>query len=273
MKITVLAENTISNKCHFQNELKAEHGLSLLIETENLRILHDMGQSDLFCKNAEILGIDLSTVDFAFLSHGHYDHGGGLETFLMKNQTTPVYLNENAFSQNYNATEKYIGLDKSLLENPITQNRFIYIKDEYSITPDFSVFSCNTWNKTVQTQTDGLKQFIAGKFIPENFNHEHYLLINENGKKILITGCSHKGILNLTEWFKPDVLIGGFHLKSLNVENEADSNELKNIALSLKKYPTKFYTCHCTGKTQFTFLKELMQNQLDYISTGDTIFI
>lgn len=273
MKITVLAENTISDKCIFKEKLQAEHGLSLFVETNEKRILFDMGQTDLFCKNAQTMGIDLAEIDFAFLSHGHYDHGGGLETFLMKNQTTPVYLNENAFSQNYNATEKYIGLDKSLLENPITQNRFIYIKDEYSITPDFSVFSCNTWNKTVQTQTDSLKQFIDGKFVPENFNHEHYLLINENGKKILITGCSHKGILNLTEWFKPDVLIGGFHLKSLNVENEADSNELKNIALSLKKYPTKFYTCHCTGKTQFTFLKELMQNQLDYISTGDTIFI
>ena len=78
MKITVLTENTISKNIEesLAEKLKAEHGLSLFIETENHKILFDMGQTNLFLKNAKNLNINLEDVDFAVLSHGHYDHGG-----------------------------------------------------------------------------------------------------------------------------------------------------------------------------------------------------
>ena len=77
MRIISLVENTSVN-----DAIKAEHGLSLYIESKNYKILFDMGQTDLFLKNAKRLGVDLSQVDIAILSHGHYDHGGGLEEFL-----------------------------------------------------------------------------------------------------------------------------------------------------------------------------------------------
>ncbi|MCI8845747.1 MAG: MBL fold metallo-hydrolase [Lachnospiraceae bacterium] len=72
MKITALLENKTNRE-----DMLTEHGLSLYIETEKHKILFDMGQSDLFAKNAAALGINLSSVDIAVLSHGHYDHGGG----------------------------------------------------------------------------------------------------------------------------------------------------------------------------------------------------
>ena len=115
MKITVLVENTISENPNVKNlSLQAEHGLSLHIQTEfdskkNYQILFDMGQSNLFQKNANLLGVNLESVDFAVLSHGHYDHGGlsssdsaqnGLFAFSKINQTSPIYINQNAFSQN-----------------------------------------------------------------------------------------------------------------------------------------------------------------------------
>ena len=84
MKLTTLIENTTLSPA-----LTAEHGLSLYIETRGHKILFDMGQSPAFAENAETLGVDLSEIDLAILSHGHYDHGGGLATFLELNSTAP----------------------------------------------------------------------------------------------------------------------------------------------------------------------------------------
>lgn len=99
MRITCLIENTASDE-----KFIAEHGLSLYVETDKAKILFDMGQSDAFVSNADKLGINLSDVDLAILSHGHYDHGGGLRKFLDINKNAPVYINRYAFEPRYNGT-------------------------------------------------------------------------------------------------------------------------------------------------------------------------
>ena len=276
MKITVLTENTISKNAEISKlPLQGEHGLSLFIQTQNKNILFDMGQTNLFAKNASLLGIDLQTVDFAILSHGHYDHGGlssplpatlkneyfGIEAFAHINQKAPIFINSNAFSQNYNANKKYIGLNQELLKSKIAE-RFIFVQDEKEITQNIKLFSCNSYKKSVATNAFGLMQLQNGTFVPDNFNHEHYLLIQENDKKILISGCSHKGILNIVEWFKPDFLIGGFHFKSLDVENPCQKLELESYAKKLASYNTKYFTCHCTGTQQFEILKSIMKEKV-----------
>ncbi|MBQ8212162.1 MAG: MBL fold metallo-hydrolase [Treponema sp.] len=287
MKITVLTENTISKNPEISKlPLQGEHGLSLFIQTQNKNILFDMGQTNLFAKNASLLGIDLQTVDFAILSHGHYDHGGlssplpatlkneyfGIDAFAHINQKAPIFINSNAFSQNYNANKKYIGLNQELLQSKIAE-RFVFVQDEKEITQNIKLFSCNSYKKSVATNAFGLMQLQNGTFVPDNFNHEHYLLIQENDKKILISGCSHKGILNIVEWFKPDFLIGGFHFKSLDVENPCQKLELESYAKKLASYNTKYFTCHCTGTQQFEILKSIMKEKVEYISTGDVINI
>ena len=285
MKITVLTENTISKNAEISKlPLQGEHGLSLFIQTQNKNILFDMGQTNLFAKNASLLGINLQTVDFAILSHGHYDHGGlssplpatlkneyfGIEAFAHINQKAPIFINSNAFSQNFNANKKYIGLNQELLQSKIAE-RFVFVQDEKEITQNIKLFSCNSYKKSVATNAFGLMQLQNGTFVPDNFNHEHYLLIQENDKKILISGCSHKGILNIVEWFKPDFLIGGFHFKSLDVENPCQKLELESYAKKLASYNTKYFTCHCTGTQQFEILKSIMKEKVEYISTGDSI--
>ena len=283
MKITVLTENTISKNISpaLSEKLKAEHGLSLFIETKNHKILFDMGQTNLFLENAKNLNINLEKADFAILSHGHYDHGGlfseteafGISAFLKINKNAPIYINENAFSKNFNANKKYIGLDKNLLENPDFIQQVIFVSDEKEITPNMKLFSCNKNEKLISTNTDGLTQLKDGIFIPEDFSHEHYLLIEENHKKILISGCSHKGILNIVNWFKPDILVGGFHLKSFDVENNFDKEKLISLGKKLASYNTTFYTCHCTGESQFAVLKDIMKEKLFYIAIGDKLIL
>ena len=104
MKITALVENTVSEEQAERLGLGREHGLSLYIEACGHRILFDMGQSGLFARNAAALGVDLAAVDLAVLSHGHYDHGGGLARFLELNGAAPVYLNEHAFEPHYHGS-------------------------------------------------------------------------------------------------------------------------------------------------------------------------
>ena len=96
MKIISLVDN-ISNK----KGIGCEHGLSLYIETKEKKILFDTGASDLFLENAQKLGVDINDIDYAVLSHGHYDHGGGLKRFLEVNSTAEVIMKREAFEKYY----------------------------------------------------------------------------------------------------------------------------------------------------------------------------
>lgn len=256
MKITALAENTSR-----QPGIGCEHGLSLYIETKAHRILFDMGQTDLFAENAARLGVDLSAVDLAVLSHGHYDHGGGLAAFLRRNRRAPVYVNEHAFEPHYNGTDRYIGLDTALQHS----DRLVLTGEEYSIAPGLTLYACNERQRPFAFGAGSLLEQQNGQFLPETFRHEHYLLIEENGKRVLISGCSHKGILNIAAWFRPDVLVGGFHFMKLDLDET-----LRSYAEQLDAFPTTFYTCHCTGEAQYAWMQPHMQ-RLHYLSAGETI--
>ena len=258
MKVQVLLENTTLSE-----DLQAEHGLSLYIETSKHKILFDMGQSNAFAENAEKLGVDLAQVDIAVLSHGHYDHGGGLGYFLQINQKAIVYLQRNAFMPHYNGVGKYIGLNKELERS----KRLIFTEDTLKIDEELTLFSCNQKIRPFSFGSFGLGMVDKGKFLPDDFRHEQYLLIQEEEKKVLVSGCSHKGILNIMSWFLPDVLIGGFHFVKL--EPLGDGREkLAQAGKMLKKYSAKYFTGHCTGVEQYRFLKELLGEQLEYLATG-----
>lgn len=258
MKITSLLENTTSDA-----RFKTEHGLSLYIETDGHKILFDMGQTDLFAVNAEKLGISLEEVDIAVLSHGHYDHGGGLKKFLEINRKAPVYMSRYAFEPHYNGTEKYIGLDVSLAEN----ERLIFTGAETEIGDGLTLYSCNEHARNHNLGSFGLKMKQNEEFVPDDFRHEQYLLIEEHGRRVLISGCSHKGIMDITEWFAPDVLIGGFHFSKLPLDEK-----LAGYAKFLDGFETEFYTCHCTGVEQYEFMRKHMK-RLHYLACGQSVLI
>ncbi len=257
MKINVLAENTAIN-----DSLTSEHGLSLYIETDKNKILFDSGQTDAFAENAEKIGVDLTSVDFAVLSHGHYDHGGGMLKFTQINNTAPIYINKNAFGEYYNGTQKFIGIDKELKTKNI-----ILTDDAFKISDKIELFTCNDKNPDFSNDSAGLNELKNGEFVQDGFEHEQYMLVIENGRKILFSGCSHKGILNIVEWVKPDVFIGGFHLVKLDPGTDG-KEKLEYIARKLLENNCRYYTCHCTGLEQYDYLKNLMKDKLEYISTG-----
>ncbi len=263
MKIRVLLENTASLPC-----FRTEHGLSLLIETGSRSILFDMGQSDAFAENAEILGADLSVVDAVVLSHGHYDHGGGISKFLSVNKSAPIYLSRFAFEEHLSGTDRDVGLDKALEPN----DRFVYTGDYTKIDDGIELFSCNERERKYITDPYGLNTVRDGQLIPEDFRHEQYLLFTQGRKRILFSGCSHKGILNIMDWLRPDVLIGGFHFMELDPQGDGKA-VLDEASEILMKYDTVYYTCHCTGIAQYEYLKKQMKEQLNYLSAGQEIII
>ena len=255
MIITVLNENT-SKKW-----LKCEHGLSLYIETGAHRILFDTGQSDIFAENARKIGIDLSKTDMCIISHGHYDHGGGLAHFLDINNTAPVFIHQNANGSFYNATGKYIGLSRELFSH----SQVKLCSDKKELAPNITLFPSSCLQIDEEIDCHGLSMKIGDRITPDNFCHEHYLLIRENNQSFLFSGCSHNGVINIEKHFHPDYYIGGFHLSKLPADER-----LNAYADALNQYPTQYYTCHCTGEENFRYLQQRMPH-LHYLSTGDKL--
>ena len=255
MKIVTLMENT---SC--REDVCCEHGLSLYIETENRKILFDAGQSAGFARNAEKLGVDLGAVDLAVLSHGHYDHSGGLAGFLQINATAPVYVSSHAFEPHYAADGRYIGVDAALMNG----ERIRPVAEETAIGQGLTLHQL----EAAPMDTAGLLVEENGARKPDDFRHEQYLLLEEKGRRILISGCSHKGIGQIMEAFRPDVLIGGFHFMKIT-----DERTLQAAAENLLRYDTVYYTGHCTGQLQYAYLKSIMGDRLHYLAAGTVLEI
>lgn len=249
MKLVTLMENTTCRE-----GLQCEHGLSLYLETGNCKILFDAGQSAAFAENAKKLGVNLQEVDFAVLSHGHYDHGGGLEKFLEIHDYAPIYASSFAFEPHY-GQNGYIGLEPAL-EN---SSRMVLVSGERKLAEGITLCRMDT----APMDTAGLLVEANGGKMPDDFRHEQYLLVEEQGKRILISGCSHKGILNIVDAFRPDILIGGFHFMKIT-----EAEKLAAAAKKLMEYDTVYHTGHCTGQKQYDYLKTIMGDRLHYIAAG-----
>lgn len=257
MKLTVLMENTTCRA-----DLACEHGLSLYIETNGQRILFDAGQTGAFADNAEKLGVDLRQVDLCILSHGHYDHGGGLKRFLEVNDHAKIYVSRHAFGDYFNAEEKFIGLDWELLN----EERIVFVRDNLTLSDTLSLHACEGFPQPYFTDPYGMQVKRRGQLESDDFRHEQYLLIREGARRIIVSGCSHRGVMNIKTWFAPDVFIGGFHLMKLDPEK--DATRLKFTAMELMKQSTVYYTGHCTGSAQFAALKAHMGDRLIALTTG-----
>lgn len=263
MIIKVLVENSTKDPC-----LQAEHGLSLYMECGPHRILFDMGQTDAFRKNAEKMGVDLTKVDCAVLSHGHYDHGGGLRAFLQVNDHAPIYVHKRAFEPHYHGAQKYIGLPSSLQGHPQLHETDGIL----SIADGITLYGGTLGPCRHPVEPYGLSRMENGELIPDDFAHEQYLKIEENGQTVVISGCSHRGILNIMDWLHPDILIGGFHFVKLNPESKPDAAVLDEAARELTDYHAVYYTGHCTGTPAFSYLQAHMPSaSLHALHTGQTI--
>ena len=252
MKITALVENTTNNP-----SLGTQHGLSFYIEANGRKILFDMGADTLFLQNAEKLGVEIASVDLAMISHGHDDHGGAFGHYYTKRMKMPVY----------------IGLDQGLERS----RRMIFVDDFTELGSGLTLFSGVTAREYASPSNARLFMRKGQKMEPDDFLHEQSLLIQEEGKAVLIGGCAHCGIVNILERSKeilgraPDVVVSGFHLYEMGIPMRDEIRFVGSIAKRLRQEPTHYYTCHCTGRHAFDLMKEDLGQQLQYIAAGDTV--
>lgn len=273
MKIAVLIENDLMNQ-----KFTAAHGLSLHIETGDHRVLFDFGPDDLYVSNARELGIALEEVDIAFLSHGHRDHGGGIPSFLELNEKAKIYVHPSALGTFYSRQEDGAMKDIGIPEEIKSSKRIVTIEGITEIDEHLTVISEITGNELVPPGNETMYRDKDGSEVPDDFAHEQSLLIEEEGKLYLFSGCGHRGIVNIVEKVRqlkgryPDHVIGGFHIKKPS-KISYDETYVYRLGERLKETGSSYHTCHCTGQKMFRKLAKVMDDQVDYIVTGTELEI
>ena len=273
VKINVLIDNQPSN----DGLLEYEHGLSFYIETGCSRVLCDMGASDKFMFNASCMGIDLSEIDFAFVSHGHADHTGGLSDYLKAFGEKQVYLSERISKEMYfssrRGSRRDISTERSVFE--IHQDRLVLLKDSCWITPEIAAVYTDVHEHSQPFGNAFLSKKVHGEESLDDFGHELSLAVLTKKGLIIVSSCSHGGAVNIiksccrfTGMSYVYAFVGGLHL----VDGEHTVSEVESFVKEMKtEYPDiNIYTGHCTGELA---RKELVNRALDVqiFKTGDVV--
>ncbi|HJB55453.1 MAG TPA: MBL fold metallo-hydrolase [Candidatus Olsenella avistercoris] len=276
MRVTVLMENSTPS-----SRLAARHGLSLWLELDDgRRVLFDMGPNDGFLANARSLGVDVTEADLAVVSHGHYDHGGGLGAFLAAcgdaGRDVPVYVREHAFEEHVSGTpERHhaIGLDPALATDP----RVRPTGERCDLGGGLALFSTARRAHPTARSNGRLMERRDGALVPDRFLHEQSLIVREGDRLTLVSGCSHGGVLNLMDVAEElagaplTSVVAGFHLMDPSGGTVEDEGLTRSLARELAARPARYLTCHCTGTDAFALLRDELGGRVSYLHVGSRV--
>lgn len=277
MLATVLMEN------RSPAPYRAEHGLCVHIAYRGKNYLLDTAKSGAFLENASRLGIDISKVHMAFLSHGHYDHSGGYPEFFEINKTAKVYLRETAgvgkhLSQKEDGLED-IGIPEGVLES--YPDRFQFVSKDMQPDQGVWLIGHHTQNLRARAEAAGMYWEKNGETALDDFSHEQSLVFETAAGLAVFNSCCHAGVdcvvKEISDTFPGQhiaAVIGGFHLMgSGGADTMAGTEaEVRKLAEKLMEEPVdRYYTGHCTGMPAYQIMKETMGDRLVYFSTGSQL--
>lgn len=264
-KLTVIVDNIP------MNDIKGEWGLSILCEHNDKKILADVGASELFATNLEKLGFDIKDIDYATLSHAHYDHSNGMPRFFKENEKASFYLRKEVSDNCYFKklfVKKYIGIPKNVLLE--FSNRCIMIDGDYKLFDGAYLIGHKTDNLSKIGRRESMYVKTPSGFKPDDFSHEQSLVLDTSKGLVIINCCSHGGAANIIKEISktfPDKkvygLIGGFHLFNKSAK------EINRLADDINKTGIEFVcTGHCTKDRAYGILKEKLGDKLQMLHVG-----
>ena len=271
VKITILVDNRAGG-----GELAAEHGLSLWIETGGKKTLFDTGQGEALEHNARVLGVDLAATDALVLSHGHYDHTGGIPSVFRRTRNIEVYCHPGIVLPRYgvgDGTSRPIHMPREAMEalDRFPLERLHWVQQPVLLAEGIGVTG------PIPRETDfeeGHEPFyLDARGNRKDAMEDDLALWIRNGDGLIVcVGCAHAGLINtlnhvrrLNGGLGVRAVIGGFHLLG------AGRERLNRTAEALRLLePEKLIPCHCTGDPAVDFFRKALGDRVSPGAAGRT---
>jgi 7,8-dihydropterin-6-yl-methyl-4-(beta-D-ribofuranosyl)aminobenzene 5'-phosphate synthase len=254
--------------------------LSILIESAGRNILLDSGAGESVVKNAELLGIDLTRIDTIVLSHGHFDHTGGLPLLLAAiGRETPIIAHPDVFTPKYNHLkghkDRYIGIPYSRQELEDLGARFTLSRLPVPITDKITTSGEIRMTTDFESIDPALSLKTEEGFIPDPLLDDLSLIITTPRGLVVVMGCAHRGMINIlrqareiTGLSKIYLAVGGSHLK-----DSSEEQVWQAISALNEMGVQKLAACHCTGMPATLLLAQTYGKNFIFNQTGNVIKI
>ncbi len=269
VRITILCENRVNNP-----RLVAEQGLSLFVETENGNILFDCGQTDALVGNASECGVELQNTRCLFLSHGHYDHCGGLPALLHRHGKISVYCHPVLINKKYRVYPEGrldIGVpwEPPNIENMGAEFNFTAHKQE--LLPDVWISGEIPRKAEFEQIDESYQQRVRESYITDELHDDMALILNTKKGLIVLMGCGHAGTINtlkhamrITGNKTIFAVIGGMHLY------QADQQKIDRVAHALEELnPEYLVPLHCTGFKMIRRMFDIFRERVQLLQVGN----